>query len=572
VSTQAPGGADRAGGGVEVLARTALEFVGLPADADIYLFIAERLQTLVGDALVFVNSCEENSSVLHCRAVVGMGNLVQRSLRLLGRHPLGMQFPLTAEAHASLLAGELELVEGGLKELALGQIPDAVCAALERALRLDDCWSIGFAREGELFANATVLRRSGQEPLDTEVVETFIRQASLALRRKQAEERLRQTEDQLLRSQRLEAVGRLAGGIAHDFNNLLGVILGYGEMMAAEIEPGSSLEQPLHSIQSAAARAADLTRQLLAFSRRQIIEPKIIDLNDVVREMESMLERMIGEMIEVETRLAPDLDPVEADPGQVEQVLMNLVVNAREAMPDGGRLTIETSNVLFDDAYLRSHVDTEPGPHVLLALSDTGQGMDDETRSQVFEPFFTTKESGTGLGLSTVYGIVRQAGGTIWVYSEPGQGTTFKVYLPRASGQPVARAELPSLDGAPRGNETILVAEDEPMLRQLVVRILESAGYQVLQASDGREALGLCETHEGVIHLLVTDLVMPEMGGRELAEYAATLRPDLLTLYSSGYTDDGIVQGGRLEPGLPFIQKPFVASELLARVRALLNR
>jgi signal transduction histidine kinase/CheY-like chemotaxis protein len=570
--TTPPREGDRSPDGVEVLARTALEFVGLAADVDIYVFIAERLRELVGEGLVMVNSCEENSSVLHCRATVGIGGLTARALKLLGRHPVGMRFPLTDDAHAKLLAGELVLVEGGLHEMALGQIPDAVCTAIERALRIDACWSIGFAREGELFANASVLRRGGQEPLDTEVVETFIRQASLALRRKQAEERLRRTEGQLLKSQRLEAVGRLAGGIAHDFNNLLGVILGYSDLMAAEVEPGSSLERPLESIQAAATRAADLTRQLLAFSRRQIIAPQILDLNGIVLEMDRMLRRLIGEAIEVETRLAPDLAPVEADPSQIEQVVMNLVVNARDAMPAGGRLSIETANVLFDEAYVRTHADTRPGSYVMLAVADTGEGMDAETSGRVFEPFFTTKDTGTGLGLSTVYGIVKQSGGTIQVYSEPGQGTTFKVYLPQAVGEARPVPVAPRLSDAPQGTETLLVAEDEPMLRELEARILRAAGYRVLVAGDGQEALQVCATHEGEIHLLITDVVMPGMGGRELADRAVVLRPDLRVLFASGHTDDAIVRDGRLDAGLPFIQKPFVAAELLTAVRRLLDR
>ncbi len=561
----------RAAEAVEILSRTALEFVGLPADADIYVFIAEQLRALVGEGMVLVNSCEENASVLHCRATAGLGGWTSTTLKLLGRHPIGMRFPLTADAHSQLVAGELVAVEGGLRELALGQIPDAVCTAIERAMRVDAFYSIGFAREGELFANATVLRRTGQPPLHTEVVQTFIRQASLALRRKQAEERLRQTEDQLLKAQRLEAVGRLASGISHDFNNLLGVIIGYADVMEEQIEAGSELIAPLESIQAAATRAADLTRQLLAFSRRQAVAPEVIDLNVVVREMDRMLQRIIGETIEVETRLDPELGPVEADPGQVEQVVMNLVVNARDAMPGGGRLTIETANVLFDEAYIRSHKDVPPGAHVLLAVTDTGEGMDEQTCARVFEPFFTTKPTGTGLGLATVHGVVKQCGGTIWVYSEPGQGTTFKVYLPRSGGDVQPGAAPLSLGAAPGGHETVLVAEDEPMLRELLCRVLSSAGYTVLRAGDGPEALGICTEHGGPIHLLLTDVVMPSMGGQELAGLARALRPELRTLFASGYADHAVVSNGQLEPGLHFIQKPFAPAELLHRIRQLLD-
>jgi PAS domain S-box-containing protein len=382
----------------------------------------------------------------------------------------------------------------------------------------------------------------------------------------------KQLEEQFLQAQKMEAVGRLTGGIAHDFNNLLTAIIGFSEILLhRQLDEGDPLYKPIEEIHKAGQRAASLTRQLLAFSRKQVLQPKVLDLNAVVTDMDKMLPRVISEDIDLVTVLDPDLGPVKADLGQIEQVIVNLAVNARDAMPQGGQLTIETANVELDEAYARRHVDVQPGPYVMLAVSDTGVGMDKETQSRIFEPFFTTKEEGTGLGLATVYGIVKQSGGHIWVYSEPGQGTTFKIYLPRV--EEAVEPLRPSVAPTERlqGSETILVVEDDQGVRMLARDVLEMDGYTVLEASHGEEALRVCEEHQGPIHLMVTDMVMPGMNGRQLAERLAPLRPEMKVLYVSGYTDNAILRHGVLEPGMAFLQKPITPGALARKVREVLD-
>jgi PAS domain S-box-containing protein len=379
-------------------------------------------------------------------------------------------------------------------------------------------------------------------------------------------------EEQLRQSQRMEAVGRLAGGVAHDFNNLLTIISGYGELLAAQIDAGSPARRDLDEIIHAGRRAASLTRQLLAFSRRQILQLKVLSLNTIVADLDKMLRRLIGEDVELRTVLDPALGLTKADPTQVEQVIMNLAVNARDAMPRGGSLVIETRNADLDENYARNHADVQPGRYVMLSVSDNGVGMSGETRNHIFEPFFTTKarDKGTGLGLSTVYGIVKQSGGSIFVYSEPGHGTTFKIYLPRADEQSPAR-KPDSARPAARGTETILVVEDEGGVRMLIRAILEVNGYRVLEAARGREALDILAQNPSAVALMITDVVMPEMSGRELAERARTAAPDMKVLFISGYTDEAIVQHGVLRPGIPFLQKPFTHEALAQKIRSLLD-
>jgi two-component system cell cycle sensor histidine kinase/response regulator CckA len=392
--------------------------------------------------------------------------------------------------------------------------------------------------------------------------------------RKRAEQEMKALEEQLRQSQKMEAIGRLAGGIAHDFNNLLTIIKGYSQLSLSELKEGHPLRENLEGIQKATDRATDLIRKILAFSRRQLMEMRVLDLNTLLMDLDKLLRRIIGEDIELVTVLAEDLGRVKVDPGQIEQVILNLSVNAKDAMPNGGKLTIETANAELDEAYARNHLSVISGRYVMLSVSDTGVGMSPEVRERIFEPFYTTKEKGkgTGLGLSTVYGIVKQSGGNIWVYSEPGQGTTFKIYLPREEEPLEEIREKVVKEEFPRGSETVLVVEDEEEVRKLAVRILQKQGYKVLEASQGNEALFICEQHEEPIHLLVTDVVMPGMSGRELSERLTSLRPEIKILYMSGHTNSAIVHHGVLEPGVNLLQKPFTPEALARKVREVLER
>jgi PAS domain S-box-containing protein len=381
-------------------------------------------------------------------------------------------------------------------------------------------------------------------------------------------------EEKLRQSQKMEAVGRLAGGVAHDFNNLLTVIEGYCRLLADRLESDPAAREQVKRIDDAAERAASLTRQLLAFSRKQVLQPRVINLTSLVANLDKLLRRLIGEDIELLTKTAPDLGLVKTDPSQIEQVIMNLAVNARDAMPDGGRLTLETANVELDSSYAEEHPGVIPGPYVMLAVSDDGTGMTAETQARIFEPFFTTKElgRGTGLGLSMVYGIVSQSGGHIWVYSELGHGTTFKIYLPRtdekASNFLVEKQVVSSL----RGTELILVVEDDPQLRELVNNILTASGYSVLAPTDAQAIHSIAEDALSKINLLLTDVVMPGINGRELARQFVSRNPGIKVLYMSGYTENAIVHHGVLDESTHFLQKPFTPTALTAKVREVLDQ
>ncbi|MEW6669824.1 MAG: ATP-binding protein [Thermodesulfobacteriota bacterium] len=400
-----------------------------------------------------------------------------------------------------------------------------------------------------------------------------IANAQLYSDRKRAEEEKAKLQALLLRAQKLETVGRLSGGIAHDFNNLLTPIIGNAEMALSDMNREDPLYEVMEEIRQAGKRAATLTRQLLAFSRRQILQPEVLDLNGVVRGMDRMLRRIIGEDIELWTMLSPELGPVEADIGQVEQVVMNLAVNAREAMPGGGKLTIETKNVELDEDYARNHAAVTPGPYVMLAVSDTGVGMSMEIQEQLFDPFFTTKEKekGAGLGLSTVYGIVKQSKGHIWVYSEPGKGSTFKIYLPWVEEPGHAKEKAAKTEESLQGSETILMVEDDETVRKMTLKILQKHGYTVLCARNPQEAIHLCREHKEQVQLTVTDVVMPGMSGKDLADEVKRIRPGMKVLFTSGYTDDAIVHHGVLAKGMAFIQKPFTPEGLARKVREVLG-
>lgn len=392
--------------------------------------------------------------------------------------------------------------------------------------------------------------------------------------RKQAEAMQAKLEAQLRQAQKMESVGRLAGGIAHDFNNLLTVIQGYCDLIQLRLSAVDPVRNRIALIQQASERATTLTSQLLAFSRKQILAPTVLDLNALVTDLQQLLVRIIGEDIVLQTHLSSAVWPVTADSGQIEQVLMNLVVNARDAMPTGGQLTIETQNVILDDDYAKLHPDLPPGPCVLVAVSDTGCGMSKEIQTQIFEPFFTTKErdKGTGLGLSTAYGIVKQSGGDITVYSEPGQGATFKIYLPASEVGSKITPPVPRQFSSQHGSETILVVEDEEMVRKLVHEALQDQGYTILEARNGQAALTLLAQYQGRVDLMLTDVIMPQMSGRELAERVQERYPQIQVLFTSGYTDDAVVRHGLLEPEVNFLSKPFSPSALAAKIREVFDR
>jgi signal transduction histidine kinase len=404
-------------------------------------------------------------------------------------------------------------------------------------------------------------------------VESALKKSKTEKEKAEAIEALRQTQEQLLQSQKLEAVGQLAGGVAHDFNNLLTVIMGYSQLSLEQLPADNPVRQNLEEISKAGEMAASLTRQLLALSRKQVMQPTVLDLNSVVPSMEKMLKRTIGEDIEMSTILQPDLGNVNADPGQMEQVIMNLVINARDAMPDGGKLTIKTADIYLDETFARHHIGVTPGPHVMLTVRDTGSGIDGSTQKHIFEPFFTTKEigKGTGLGLSTVYGIIKQSAGTIWVESQVGKGTTFKIYLPRVYEDAEEHKHSTRSNQVPYGNETILLVEDADLVRHLAKEVLENKGYRVQEATSGRDALRISEQNQGPIDLLLTDVVMPEMNGHELASRLSSVRPEMRVLYMSGYTSDEIVHHGVLEQGIDFIQKPFSPEVLTLKVQEVLS-
>jgi two-component system cell cycle sensor histidine kinase/response regulator CckA len=438
----------------------------------------------------------------------------------------------------------------------------------DRAKLVEMLWEQGCVRDLEI----TYRTKSGEERIaldSAEALEIAGQECIIAILRDITEKKF--LEKQLRQTQRMEAVGQLSGGIAHDFNNLLGVIIGYSEILEQRLPQNDPLRKECGQIKKAGQSAASLTRQLLAFSRQQVLELKVLDLNSIVLHVEKMLRRLIGEDIDLKATLGTGLGCIKADQSQIEQVIMNLAVNARDAMPQGGKLMIETANVDLDEEYARRHQPQKPGAYVLLTVADTGMGMDAETQSRIFEPFFTTKElgKGTGLGLSTVYGIVRQSGGHIWVYSEPGQGTTFKIYLPLIKQAAPLEKPVSGLAEPLRGTQTILLVEDEDPLRELTRSLLEGGGYTVLEAERPDKAIEIAVRHAGPIHLMLTDIIMPGMNGRVLAANLAAIRPEMKVIFISGYT--GFTHPGLADSGVTFLAKPFTRESLLRKLREVLE-
>jgi two-component system, cell cycle sensor histidine kinase and response regulator CckA len=467
-----------------------------------------------------------------------------------------------------------EKTTGYTREEAVGQNPRILKSGKQDAAFYREMWSV--LSRGDVWRGRMTNKKKDGTLFEEDATISSIRDAAgkvvnyVAVKRDITNEML--LEQQLMQAQKMEAIGRLAGGVAHDFNNLLGVILGYGEIVHRALADDHSLKGKLEQVLKAGERAADLTRQLLAFGRKQVLQPKILDLNAVVSNMQKMLPRVLGEDVELATTLEPLLGSVMADPGQVEQVLMNLAVNARDALPDGGRITIETRNADLDESYAATHAPARAGSYVMLAVNDTGTGMDAATQARIFEPFFTTKKAGqgTGLGLSTVYGIVKQSGGYVWVYSEVGVGTTFKIYFPRIDEAPEkTRAEGPRpLLG---GTETVLLVEDEASFREMLTEVLGANGYSVLAARNGSEALQIAAAHTGPIELMISDVIMPGMTGPRIVDLVAQTRRDLKVLYISGYSDEAVIQHGLIGPRRSFLSKPFTPELLLRRVRESLD-
>jgi signal transduction histidine kinase len=508
--------------------------------------------------------------------------MVVRALRTAGREVVAERVDSAAALKASLLERQWDVV---ISDWSIPGFGGHAALELVRSMNVDVPFIIVSGTVTEEMA-VKAMRSGARDWLPKDklgrLAPAVERELQEATERRRNVEALRRTEEQLRQSQKLEAIGGLAAGIAHDFNNMLSVIIAHADLMRLDVKDDGPMTESLDEIRSAAGRAAEMTRQLLAFSRQQVLQPRVVPLIEAVRGIEKMLRRLIGEDIDLAildtSRDTSDGGRVLVDPGQLGQVILNLAVNARDAMPDGGSLTIETMNVDLDEDHAAAHLGTKPGPHVLLAVSDTGTGMDAATQARIFEPFFTTKEvgKGTGLGLATALGIIQQSGGTMWVYSEVGHGTTFKIYLPRVSSPAEpghAEAESRPLDeAASRGTESVLLVEDDAAVRAVIRTVLVRQGYRVSDVANGEEALAWIAQNPGGVDLLLVDVVMPRMGGRELAERVRAEHPSLPLIFMSGYTGGALVRLGVLEPGLTFLQKPISPSALIRAVREVLDR
>jgi two-component system, cell cycle sensor histidine kinase and response regulator CckA len=530
--------------------------------------LEDEVGSRTADLIVRTNTLQENATALrrseertnYALGAAGMGvwELDVATRRLTWSETMAPLFGLTPQQAPTTAEAFLALIHPDDRRLVEDSLATTMRDGTDYEVEFRALWPDGSTRWNA--GQARMVRHSDGTPLRLLGIGTDISE------RKSLEAQFRQ-------AQKMEAVGLLAGGVAHDFNNLLTAILGYSTFVIDSFGPQDRRRADMEEVLKAGQRAAVLTRQLLAFSRKQVLQPTSVDLNTLVLGIRQMLGRLIGEHVDLVPILAPDLGTVRADPGQLEQVLMNLVLNARDAMPSGGRLAVETANVELDQSFMQD-VTIHPGSYVLLAVSDNGVGMNEATKQRLFEPFFTTKEQGkgTGLGLATVYGIVKQTGGYIWVYSEPGKGATFKIYLPRATGDPKVAHNVAVDEELPAGTETVLVVEDEEAVRLLTRRILERAGYRVFDASNAGQAEALFERQATLFDLLVTDVIMPGASGPRLFERLAQLRPDLKVLYVSGYTGDTIEHQGELAHGVEFLRKPFTADALTRRVRDVLDR
>ncbi len=567
---------------LRVLNETALAMEQAPTPEQIFTTVGDEFRKLGLDCAVFLTDAER--SRLFPRYFSYDAEAVRAGEQLLGVKAEDFSIPVgdVDAFRASVWEGKTILVQGedALPQILPGPLK-GLATQLVSILRLPRSICAPLVVEDEVIGLLSVQSEDLVEE-DKPAMTAFAQLVSAAWRKAQllqdlesSLEELTLTQNQLFQAQKMEALGRLAGGIAHDFNNLLTVVDISTRLLERQLHPEDPLWEHAQRIRETSERAAKLTRHLLSFSRREIVKPRVVNLNDLVGDLGRMLQRIIGEDIRLVTALADDLWPVKVDPAQMEQVIVNLAVNARDAMPKGGNLSIKTANVVLDRAYVARRVEVKPGAHVMLAIADTGVGMDDDVKSRLFEPFFTTKQrgEGTGLGLSTVFGIVKQSGGHIDVYSNVGQGSTFQIYLPRSEDtrvlDDVPLREL-SLDTA-RGTETILLAEDEADVRNLAVRILSGQGYQVLAAANGLEALEIGYKHRGTIHLLLTDVVMPQMNGHELAEQLRSRWPEVRVLYISGYSDDVIAFHGVLQEGATILSKPFTPEALAQKVRAVLD-
>ena len=548
--------------------------------------IIEQLQRLAGGDLTFRGELSEANDEVDA-IVVGLNMLADDFMFQQGRARAALEDMAELFDLAPVMLFTLDLASGSI--LKANQTMRLRHVTAERDLAGMSFREHVHPSAREAFGHALQRLRAGDHVRDCELTlvpangERYVALLSAVLvddTRRRARCTLtdiddrRQLEAQLLQAQKMEAIGRLAGGVAHDFNNLLTVISNRADLVRTTLPDDSEEAEDLEIVLDASNKAAALTGQLLSFSRRQIIRPTVLALGELVERASRLLERLLGENIDIALVLDPDCWPVRIDAGQFEQILVNLAVNARDAMPDGGKLTIETRNVTLDREYARTHAEVTPGEYAMLAVTDSGEGMTDEVASRVFEPFFSTKGmAGTGLGLATCYGVVRQAGGHIWIYSEVGRGTVFKIYLPRVGLPTEALPEQSTTPAeAPRGHEGILVVEDDPNVRAIAARILEDAGYTVWTAADGDQAQRMFAEHAGAVDLLLTDVVLTHTTGRKVAEALRAQAPDLCVVYCSGYTDNSIVHHGVLDPGVDFLPKPFRAQDLRRAVREALDR